>query len=315
MNTGVYIGKELGQYGFGDNHPFGPDRYDAFYKQYLEDHLNQQVVELPPKLADPKDITRFHTDEYHQRVIKQSATGGGYLDGGDTPCPLNIYHHSRHVVGSVLDGIDRIMNQEINRAFVPIAGLHHARRDSAAGFCVLNDCGIAIHYLLEKYQLERVAYIDIDVHHGDGVFYAFEDNPKVIFVDIHEDGQYLYPGTGHFTEMGKGEANGKKMNIPLPPGANDAMFKKIWGKIATFLSEIAHRPQFILFQCGADGLMGDPLAHLSYSSQTHHYAATELCKLADQYADGRILAMGGGGYNRTNLALAWSQVIRAFVES
>jgi acetoin utilization protein AcuC len=199
----------------------------------------------------------------------------------------------------------------VRHAFIPIGGLHHATRDSAAGFCVFNDLGVVIESLRAVYGVRRVAYVDIDVHHGDGVFYAYEDDPDLIFADIHEDGRFLYPGTGHAHESGTGKARGTKLNIPLAPGAGDHTFTEAWTRVVAHLR--AFQPQFFLFQCGADGLEGDPLAHLRYSPQVHAHAARSLCHLADEHAAGRLMAFGGGGYNRNNLARAWCSVLRELV--
>jgi acetoin utilization protein AcuC len=203
------------------------------------------------------------------------------------------------------------MAGECRRTFQPIGGLHHARRDGAAGFCVFNDLGVVIESLRAVYGVRRVAYVDIDVHHGDGVFYAYEDDPDLIFADIHEDGRFLYPGTGHAHESGTGKARGTKLNIPLAPGAGDHTFTEAWTRVVAHLR--AFQPQFFLFQCGADGLEGDPLAHLRYSPQVHAHAARSLCHLADEHAAGRLMAFGGGGYNRNNLARAWCSVLRELV--
>jgi acetoin utilization protein AcuC len=200
-----------------------------------------------------------------------------------------------------------IMSGQCRRAFVPIAGLHHAARDRAAGFCVFNDCGIAIERLRSQSGLERIAYVDIDAHHGDGVFYAFEDDAGVIFADLHEDGQYLYPGTGSVAETGKGAAVGTKLNIPMPPGSDDAAFAATWPRVIAHLEKFA--PEFIILQCGADSLEGDPITHLRYSATSHGKAARELAQLADRLGHGRVLGLGGGGYNRSNLAQAWSAVV------
>ena len=204
------------------------------------------------------------------------------------------------------------MPGEAARAFVPIAGLHHAGRDHAAGFCVFNDCGVAIEYLRDKHGLQRIAYVDIDAHHGDGVFYGFEDDPDLIFADIHEDGRYLYPGTGAASETGKGRAAGTKLNIPLPPGAGDTEFDEVWPAVMSHLR--AARPEFIIMQCGADSLEGDPITHLRFTENAHARAAADLCRLADEQCNGRIVGTGGGGYNRHNLARAWTRVVQAFAE-
>jgi acetoin utilization protein AcuC len=199
------------------------------------------------------------------------------------------------------------MQGECRRAFVPIAGLHHAARDRAAGFCVFNDCGVAIEQLRKKSGLDRVAYVDIDAHHGDGVFYAFESDAAVIFADVHEDGRYLYPGTGAADETGRGAAQGTKLNLPMAPGSDDAAFARVWPQVIAHLERFA--PEFIILQCGADSVEGDPITHLRFSSKTHGFAARELMELAERLGHGRVLALGGGGYNRVNIAQAWTAVV------
>jgi acetoin utilization protein AcuC len=205
------------------------------------------------------------------------------------------------------------MHEHHARAFVPIAGLHHAARDGAAGFCVFNDCGVAVEYLRKTYGLQRIAYVDIDAHHGDGVFYGFEEDPDLIFADIHEDGRYLYPGTGHEHETGRGRARGTKLNIPVPPGAGDAEFYRAWERVEAYID--AQAPEFILMQCGADSLEGDPITHLAWTEEAHAHAASRLCRLAEKHCGGRIIGTGGGGYNRRNVARAWTRVVQSFLET
>jgi acetoin utilization protein AcuC len=309
----VYIGDKLARYGFGEGHPFGPDRLAAFWSLAQDRGLDTHVNQCAPVSATRDVIERFHTPAYVARVIEQSATGEGYLDCGDTPAFPGIYESACFVVGSVLDALERILNNQCRQAFVPIAGLHHARRDSAAGFCVFNDCGIAIATLRLQYRLQRIAYVDIDAHHGDGVFYSFEDDADLIFADLHEDGRFLYPGTGRGTETGLGDAVGTKLNIPMPPGADDEMFYPAWERLEAFVDQ--HCPEFILFQCGADSIAGDPITHLCYTPAAHRYAAQRLKLLAGKHCQGRLLVMGGGGYNRDNLARAWTAVVEALLES
>jgi len=309
----VHAGRALAEYNFGVDHPFGPKRYDAFWDEFTRRGLDDATRIVDPVACDRKPVEYFHTPEYVDRVVKYSEIGSGYLDGGDTPARKGIYEATLTVVGTVLDAADRIQAGEYNRAFIPIAGLHHAQRNSAAGFCVFNDCGIVIEALRKKYGIKRVAYIDIDAHHGDGVFYSFESDPDLIFVDIHEDGRYLYPGTGAVTETGKGAAKGTKLNIPMPPNAGDDLFFKVWPSIEVFLHRF--KPEFFLFHCGADSIAGDPITHMKFSSMVHRHAAAALCALADTYAEGKIIAMGGGGYNLKNIATTWNEVVEAFSES
>ncbi len=307
----VYKGDEIARYGFGDPHPFGTDRHDVFHRELAAAGLGDDIHYAHPRRATVDELALFHTADYIDRVSRLSESGKGYLDDGDTPAIKGIFDAASDVVGSVLSAADQIMHGDIRRAFVPIAGLHHAARDRAAGFCVFNDCGIAAEYLRKNHGLARIAYVDIDAHHGDGMFYGFEDDPDLIFADIHEDGRYLYPGTGAETETGKGRARGTKLNIPMAPGAEDGEFRLAWKKVEDYLERA--QPEFILFQCGADSLEGDPITHLCYTEAAHAEAAASLCRIADVHCEGRIIGTGGGGYNRRNVARAWTRVVESFV--
>ena len=216
------------------------------------------------------------------------------------------------MVGASLFAAEEILSERFKRAFVPIAGLHHARRNSAGGFCVFNDIGVVIETLRQKHGINRIAYVDIDAHHGDGVYYSYERDPDLIFVDVHEDGHFLYPGTGFAEEIGIGPAEGTKKNISLKPGDGDVEFQEEWPHIETFLDDSA--PDFFILQCGADSLLGDPITNLELSEKSHYLAAKSLTALAEKHAQGRIVAFGGGGYNRDNIGRAWTQVVKAFVD-
>jgi len=310
-NVLLVCGDQIARYGFGEGHPFGPDRHEAFMRELHEAGLDGAVQRASPRLATREELESFHTAEYLDLVRERSVTGHGYLDSGDTPAWKGVYEAACHVVGATLIAVDAVMSGTARRAFIPIAGLHHAARDSAAGFCVFNDCGVAIEMLRRRHGLQRVAYIDIDAHHGDGVYYAFESDPDVLLADIHEDGRHLFPGTGGSGETGTGAARGTKLNIPVAPGATDVEFHAAWLRVEEFLR--ATRPDFLLFQCGADSVAGDPITHLQFTPQAHAHAAQRLCLIADELGHGRVVGMGGGGYNRRNLALAWTGVVRSFV--
>lgn len=311
-SVALVSGDEIARYGFGDGHPFGLDRHEAFMRELHQAGLDGRVQRASPRMATREEVEAFHSPTYVDFVRERSAAGQGFLDGGDTPARRGIYEAALAVVGATLVAIEAVMSNEAKRGFIPIAGLHHAGREHAAGFCVFNDCGVAIEILRRKYQLTRIAYVDIDAHHGDGVFYAFESDPDLSFADLHEDGRYLYPGTGRAEETGTGAARGTKLNIPLPPGADDDLFFAEWERVEDYLRE--RRPEFILLQCGADSLGGDPITHLKLTEEAHAHAARRLCIIADELGHGRVVAMGGGGYNRRNLARAWTRVVQSFVE-
>jgi len=307
----LYVGAALGKYGFPDGHPFGTDRQDAFWRETVKLGLDRQAKRAEPREATRAEIERFHTSEYVERVDELSELGHGTIDYGDTPAYPGVFEASSAVVGAALEGLERVMSGECYRTFQPIGGLHHARRGAGAGFCVFNDCGVVIDTLRSKFGLKRIAYVDIDVHHGDGLYYPYESDPELVVADLHEDGRFLYPGTGDAEERGKGAARGTKLNIPMQPGAGDRQFLEEWERVVDFLR--GHKPEFIILQCGADSLAGDPLAHLRYTPAAHAHAARSLCRLANEMAQGRIMGFGGGGYHRGNLAAAWNGVLQEFI--
>jgi len=284
---------------------------DAFWTEAVRQGLDRQVEIVEPEQANDADILRFHDKDYVERVRQLSETGAGYLDGGDTPAFKGVYEAAATVAGSVLAVVDAAMHGDSLRGFVPIAGLHHARRDGAAGFCVFNDIGIAIEYLRVMHGVRRIAYVDIDAHHGDGVFYAYEGDPDIWIADMHEDGRFLYPGSGFLHEVGCGIAKGTKLNLPMLPGSGDIEFNRHWPLIEAHVREA--RPEFIMLQCGADSIAGDPITDMRLTPAAHAHAATSLCRLADEFCCGRLVALGGGGYNRANLAAAWCAVLHSLI--
>ena len=198
---------------------------------------------------------------------------------------------------------------------MPIAGLHHAGRNNAAGFCVFNDCGVAAEYLRKQYGLQRIAYVDIDAHHGDGMFYGFEDDPDLIFADIHEDGRHLYPGTARPNETGTGRARGTKLNIPMQPGADDSDFEIAWRRVEAYIDhcEAGVHPVPVP---APTALRVIPITHLRYTEQAHAMRSCCACVVwRTSIASGSIIGTGGGGYNRRNLARAWTRVVQSFVEA
>lgn len=309
----VVLGEQLARYGFANGHPFGPDRHGAFQREFEQRGLASRVTVLEPRTASPAELELFHAPEHVRFVQERSQSGTGTLDAGDTPVFRGVYEAAACVVGSSLAASDWILGGTRRRAFVPIAGLHHAGRERAAGFCVFNDCGVVIEHLRRQHGVRRIAYVDIDAHHGDGVFYAFEDDPDVIIADLHESGQSLYPGTGSPQESGRGAALGTKLNVALPAGADATAFEAAWPGMLEHVERFA--PEFVLLQCGADSIVGDPITHLRLTPGCHARAARELAALADRLGHGRVLAMGGGGYDRGNLALAWSAVVEGLLES
>lgn len=308
--VGVVFGPESYLYSFPGGHPMNSGRLHQFDESLrgLAESSAERTTIMKPSAASEDELALFHTSRYIDQVKELSSGGEGYLDFPDTPVFPDVYQASLYTVGGTLECVRTMLDGTYDHCFNPVGGLHHAGRDRASGFCIFNDAGVAIERLLRS-GVDRVAYIDIDAHHGDGVYYAFESDPRVIIADIHEDGRTLFPGTGSESERGKGSGEGTKLNLPLPSGAEDQEFFAAFERAYRFV-EVA-KPQFILLQCGADGLAGDPLTHLRYSAAAHSLAASRLHELAHQLCGGHILAMGGGGYSSKNVNSAWTAVVRS----
>jgi len=309
-SVAVMYGDALARYGFGGSHPWGSDRLYAFWSKFQSEGLDkvQNIVIEEPVMAEEDTLLNFHSKSYIEFVKKASVLGQGFLDYGDTPAFKGVFEATNYVVGSTLKAVDLVMNGKVDHAFNPIGGLHHARREFAGGFCVFNDIGVAIAAVRNNYDVKKVAYVDIDAHHGDGVFYEFNKDPDVFIVDVHEDGKYLYPGTGFENETGEDGAEGTKLNLPMKPFANDSDFMNSFKRAEQFLDDA--KPELIILQCGGDSIKGDPITHLQFSENSHRYATSVLHKLAHKHCNGRMIALGGGGYNRNNIAAAWVEVIK-----
>lgn len=311
-NVILFVGDALAKYGFPAGHPLGVDRQAAFWSAAQQQNLHRRVTVRGPRTATQSELERFHTAQHVKWVESKSHAGEGYLDLGDTPAFPGVFDAGAVVAGTALEGVERIMAGQAAKTFQPIGGLHHARRDQSAGFCVFNDLGVVINTLRSQFGVERIAYVDIDVHHGDGIYYSYEADPGLCIVDIHESGRFLYPGTGHADERGQGAAAGTKLNLPLNPGAGDREFLAAWEHGLAHLR--AQSPQFILLQCGADSLAGDPLAHLRLTPAAHGRVARDLARLANESTDGRMMVFGGGGYDLGNLAAGWTRVLEEVLE-
>ena len=309
--VGVLEGEKLLLYSFPTPHPLNSERVRKFWEDL--DKRRLQTKRIKPQMADKEVTGLFHSKEHIRYVELSSRFGYGALDLGDTPAFKGVFEAAQYVVGSTVLAIEKVMAKGVQHAFNPVGGLHHATRDSSAGFCVFNDVGVAIELLRSRHGLRRILYVDIDVHHGDGVYYAYEADPDLFIFDVHEDGRYLYPGTGSASESGAGKAKGTKVNVPLAPGSGDKAILDQLPRLEQFTR--AADPEFIIFQCGADGLSGDPIGGLRYSPKAHGEVGMLLHRLSHELCSGRLVALGGGGYLPQNCADAWSEVVNAMVNA
>jgi acetoin utilization protein AcuC len=295
------------EYDFGPGHPWDPaSRWLAarLLRAWEQDgrlpSTPRWIREVTP--ASDLELERFHTPAYVARVRTAGEQGRGeLLDLGDTPSFPGCFEAAARVVGGTLAGLEAIATDASPRAFQPSGGLHHAAPGSASGFCIFNDVAVAIRAALAG-RFRRVAYLDIDVHQGDGVMYGFYDDGRVLDIDFHETGRSIFPGTGEVRETGRGDGAGLKVNVPLPPGAADDAFLPLFHRIVPPMVR-SFRPELIVLQHGVDAHVGDGLGHLRYTSRSYQGALATLMELADEVAGGRLLVTGGGGYNARNVAL------------
>jgi acetoin utilization protein AcuC len=304
MGTVVVWDQALLGYDLGD-HPLDPVRVELTIALARElGVLDRPGVEVvAPKPADDATLTRVHRPEY-LAAVKAAGSGGlmGHnpsltaygLDTPDNPVFDGMHESSALVAGATLAAAEAVWHGRARRAVNVAGGLHHAMPDRASGFCVYNDPAVAIARLLDL-GAERIAYVDVDVHHGDGVQAIFYDDPRVLTVSLHETPLALFPGTGFPDETGGPGAEGTAVNIALPPGTEDAGWLRAFHAVVPSVLR-AFRPQILFTQCGADAHRLDPLADLRLSVDGQRASYLALRSLADELCEGRWVATGGGGY-------------------
>jgi acetoin utilization protein AcuC len=290
-------------YDFGPQHPLKPIRVVltvALIRACGLDVL-ANVDNVIPTTATRAQVETIHDPTYIDAVERISQNVGDPFDNygwgigsGDNPAFAGMHDASMRVAGASITAAERVWRGHSEHAFNPAGGLHHAMRDHASGFCIYNDPAIAIRWLLDN-GASRVAYIDVDVHHGDGVQAAFYDDPRVLTISLHESGHFLFPGTGFVDEVGNGDAEGTKVNVSLPPYTFDDVYKQAFERVVPSLVE-AFGPDVLFTQLGCDTHATDPLAHFALTTKSYRYLARAFHDLAHSAAGGRWVATGGGGY-------------------
>ncbi len=305
--TGLIWDERLLDYNLGPQHPLRPIRVKLTYELIRSKGILQQesVEVIKPRIATREEILLFHEEEYVNLVEQYSKKGSGLLDAGDTPAFKRCYEATSLVTGASIVAADGVMSGRLSHAFNPSGGLHHAHPERASGFCIFNDPAIVIAHLKSKYNLKRIVYLDIDAHHGDGVMYGYYDDPAVLDVDFHESGKFLFPGTGSPAEIGRGTAQGLKLNIPLLPYTGDEAYLEAFQQVVPHTIR-KFRPEIILIQCGADGHLDDRLAHLRLTTKVYEEVVSQMHALAHELCNGKLLLFGGGGYTLANVPRVWT---------
>ncbi|MDP9397165.1 MAG: acetoin utilization protein AcuC [Actinomycetota bacterium] len=302
-------------YDFGPSHPLAPVRVDLTIR--LADELG--LLDLPhvtvadAPVADEALLGLVHDLEYVAAVREVSADPlrtdlAHGLGTDDNPVFAGMHEASARVLAGSVQCARAVWEGRAQHGVNICGGLHHAMPAAASGFCIYNDAAAAIAWLLQA-GVQRVAYVDVDVHHGDGVERIFWEDPRVLTISLHETGSYLFPGTGFAEDVGGARAEGCAVNVALPPGTGDAAWLRAFDAVVPpLLAEFG--PQVLVSQQGCDSHFLDPLAHLALSVDAQRTSYARLHELAHQHADGRWIALGGGGYEVVDVVpRAWAHLI------
>jgi acetoin utilization protein AcuC len=296
-------------YDFGPGHPFteasrklGVDLLASLVRRDRPGPI-VWVDRIDPAARDL--LETFHAPEYLRFVERLSGERlGSFLDRGDTPSFPGCYSAAARLVAGAARA-EEISTERGIPSFHPAGGLHHAHPDGASGFCIFNDVAIVISRALRDRR--RVAYLDIDAHHGDGVMYGFYRSGQVLDIDFHQDGRTLFPGTGYARETGRGDGAGLKVNVPLPPGAGDEALVPLFRRLVPALVR-EFKPDVIVLQHGVDGHAEDALAQLQYTPAAYLEIDRLVLDLSREVCGGRLLVTGGGGYRAASVSRVLARV-------
>jgi len=298
--------QELEKFNYPADCPFNTDRAGQVRKilnsmDLLSGNNRSEVAPVP---AERLVLKKFHSARY-LHALKTASKGRWDIEAldmgiGTLDCPVfsGMYEYAVLAAGGTLTAAKLILSGSAEVAFNPSGGFHHAGPEKASGFCYINDVALACMVFSEEGR--RVLYLDVDVHHGDGVAYGFYDRRDVMTISFHESPKTLFPGTGFEDEIGEGQGKGYCVNVPLPVGTYDEVYLKAFEAIALPLIG-AYNPDVIVFELGADALAGDPLAHLYLTNNVYVEIIKHLLSFSKP-----ILATGGGGYNVSNTVRAWA---------
>lgn len=297
---------DVGNFHYGAGHPMKPQRIALTHCLVMHYGLQKKMQVYRPYKASLHDMCRFHSDEYIDFLMRVSPQNvqnftkqlSQFNVGDDCPVFDGIYDFCSMYTGATLEGAVKLNNNDCDIAVNWSGGLHHAKKFEASGFCYVNDIVIGILELLKYHP--RVLYIDIDIHHGDGVQEAFYLTDRVMTLSFHKYGNYFFPGTGDMFELGAESGRYYSLNVPLREGMDDQMYMSIFKPVVQQVIEF-YRPSIIVLQCGADSLGSDRLGCFNLSIKGHG----ECVKVVKEFGL-PILVLGGGGYTKRNVARCWT---------
>lgn len=316
METGILYREELKEYDFGAGHPFRGDRYRLFY-QFLLDKLpednNYRIIEADP--ADEQDLLLIHAKDYidfTREFYGAADISTDYIerfymfhsmDNMPSSVPRKLEEVARLIIGQAKTACNLVQNGEYKKVISIGGGLHHAKKAHGEGFCLYNDVAFCALYLMREFALDRILILDTDAHAGNGTAEYFYREPKVLFIDIHQDPHTLYPGTGFIPQIGEDEGEGFTVNIPMPVGAGDDAYRLVFDSIVSPIAR-EFQPQLIIRNGGSDPHRYDDLTNLGLTVEGFRMIG-ERVKGLSAMCEGRVIDMIASGYNRKVLPYAW----------
>lgn len=308
MRARLVHSDELTHYNFGVAHPMGPGRVRMAIELARQLGVLDLVDIVPAPPVDEDLLRLVHTEAYIAAVRSGEPQPHYGIGTPDNPAVPGLHHVAARICAATTEAARIVLAGESNRAVNMAGGLHHAMPELTSGFCVYNDCAVAIRWLQQQ-GVERIAYLDIDAHHGDGVQAIFYDDPGVLTISLHESPLHLFPGTGFPHEIGGRGAEGTSVNVALPPGVEDAGWLRAFEAVVPpVLAEF--QPQILISQHGCDAHAADPLTDLSLSIDGQRASYLLVAELAAQYCQDRWVATGGGGYALESVVpRAWAHLL------
>ncbi len=308
----VVFDPALTEYNFGPSHPMSPIRVDLTMRMADELGVLDRLRVVPAPMASREEIATVHDESLIDAVTRMGEHGGEDpahgLGSDDNPVFEGMHVAAAHVVGASVEAFRQVWSGESLHSASIVGGLHHAMPDRSSGFCIYNDIAVGIKKLLAD-GAERVAYVDVDVHHGDGVEKIFWDDPRVLTVSLHETGHMLFPGTGYPGDVGGAGAEGTAVNVALPPGTADGGWLRAYHAVVPPIVR-AFNPDVLVTQHGCDSHMEDPLAHLMLTVDGQRATYLALHELAHEVCDGKWVVTGGGGYALVEVVpRAWTHLL------
>jgi acetoin utilization protein AcuC len=304
----LVLSDDLTRYDFGKDHPMAPGRVSNTISLARQLGVLERLEVVPPPEIDIDLLRTVHTPDYIDAVRRGAPNAAYGLGTSDNPAFAGMHEIAGRVAMASVEAARGVWSGEVKRACNISGGLHHAMPDHASGFCIYNDLAIAIRWLLDA-GCERIAYVDVDVHHGDGVQAIFYDDPRVLTVSLHETPARLFPGTGFPYESGGPHARGTAVNIALPSGTTDAGWLRAFHAIVPHVVA-EHRPSVLVTQHGCDSHRRDPLADLNLSLDGQRASYLAVADLADRFCERRWVSTGGGGYSVRNVVpRAWTHLL------